>query len=297
MQPTAGLSAYYRYIVLPNRESITSAPPNSSPAITSMPELTSAQYLTVYNLLSLAIAAMLSSFVYFVLARREINLRYRGAVTAGAMVVLIAGYHYFRIFNNWEAAYQVNASGGYSPTGLPFNHAYRYIDWMLTVPLLVVELIIVLGLSRPVTASLIAKLAFASFLMIVLGYVGELDRTSKSIASQRGLWGTLSTIPFLYILVVLIGEIRASMKRSSEQVSILLRNTALLTLFAWGFYPIAYMAPFFGLTGAGAEMGLQVGYSIADIVAKVGYGLLIHGIAQYRTEEEDPEVAAAAQTA
>ena len=187
------------------------------------------------------------------------------------MVVFIAAYHYFRIFNNWEAAYHINPGGGYSPTGLPFNHAYRYIDWMLTVPLLVIELVLILGLSRKETGSLISKLAFAAFLMIILGYVGETDRASQSVFSQRGLWGTLSTIPFLYILVVLLGEIRASMRRSSAQVSILLRNTALLTLFAWGFYPIAYMAPFFGMTGAGAEMGLQVGYSVADIVAKCGY--------------------------
>ena len=251
-----------------------------------MPELTSAQYFSVYNLLSLAIAAMLSSFVYFVLARGEISPRYRGAVTAGAMVVLIAGYHYFRIFNNWVDVYHVNAGGGYTPTGEPFNHAYRYIDWMLTVPLLVVELIIVLGLSRKDTASLIFKLAVASFLMIVLGFVGETDRASTSVFSTRGLWGALSTLPFLYILAVLLKEIRASMARSSEQVSILLRNTALLTLFIWGFYPIAYMAPFFHFSPAGTEIGLQAGYSLADIAAKCGYGLLIHAIAQYRTEEE-----------
>lgn len=251
-----------------------------------MPELTSAQYFTVYNLLSLAIAAMLSSFVYFAMARTEINLRYRGAVTAGAMVVLIAGYHYFRIFNNWVDAYHVNPGGGYTPTGEPFNHAYRYIDWMLTVPLLMVELVIVLGLSRKETASLIFKLAVASFLMIVLGFVGETDRASTSVFSSRGLWGTLSTIPFLYILVVLLKEIKASMARSSQQVSILLRNTALLTLFTWGFYPIAYMAPFFHFSPPVTEVSLQAGYSLADIAAKCGYGLLIHAIAQYRTEEE-----------
>lgn len=255
-----------------------------------MPELTSAQYSFVYNLFSLAIAAMLSSFVYFALTRREISPRYRGAVTAGAMVVLIAGYHYFRIFNNWVDAYHVNTAPGggevYAPTGLPFNHAYRYIDWMLTVPLLMVELVIVLGLSRKETGSLIFKLAVASFLMIVLGFVGETDRTSTSVVSSRGLWGTLSTLPFLYILAVLLKEIKASMARSSREVSVLLRNTALLTLFTWGFYPIAYMAPFFHLNPAGTEIGLQVGYSLADIAAKCGYGLLIHAIAQYRSEEE-----------
>ena len=258
-----------------------------------MPELTSTQYLTVFNLLSLAIASMLSSFVYFVLARSEITPRYRGAVTAGAMVVLIAGYHYFRIFNNWVEAYNIDpASGGYVPSSHPFNAAYRYIDWMLTVPLLLVELIIVLGLSRKETSSLIFKLAVASFLMIVLGFVGEGHRDDTSVFSARGLWGALSSIPFLYILVVLLGQIRAAMARSSHQVAILLRNTALLTLFTWGFYPIAYMAPFFHLDKSVTEVSLQAGYSLADIAAKVGYGLLIHAIAQYLTEEEsgiDPE--------
>lgn len=251
-----------------------------------MPDLSSAQYFSVYNLLSLAIASMMATFVFFALVRTEISLKYRGAVTAGAMVVFIAAYHYFRIFNNWEAAYQVNAAGGYSPTGQPFNHAYRYIDWMLTVPLLVVELILVLDLPHRQTGALIFKLGIAAFLMIVLGYFGEGDRSSTSVISARGFWGTLSTVPFVYILIVLLGEIRASMKRSSPQVSILLRNTALLTLFAWGFYPIAYMAPFFGASGAGTEVGLQVGYSLADIIAKCGYGLLIHAIAVHRTEEE-----------
>ena len=91
------------------------------------------------------------------------------------MVVFIAAYHYFRIFNNWEAAYAINASGGYSPTGLPFNNAYRYVDWFLTVPLLVIELILILGLTRKVTSGLIAKLGLAAALMIVLGYIGETD--------------------------------------------------------------------------------------------------------------------------
>lgn len=251
-----------------------------------MPELSYNQYFSVYNLLSLAIASMTASFVYFALVRKEIAPKYRGAVSAGAMVVFIAGYHYFRIFNNWTEAYHINDAGGYSPTGLPFNGAYRYIDWMLTVPLLVVELILVLDLSRKQSAALITKLAAASFLMIILGYVGEADRQSTSVFSARGLWGTLSTLPFLYILYVLLGEIRASMRRASPQVSILLRNTGLLTLFAWGFYPIAYMAPFFHFAPATTETGLQVGYSLADIVAKCGYGLLIHAIAEHRTEEE-----------
>ena len=67
-----------------------------------MPDLSSTQYFSVYNLLSLAIASMMATFVFFALVRTEVSMKYRGAVTAGAMVVFIAAYHYFRIFNNWR---------------------------------------------------------------------------------------------------------------------------------------------------------------------------------------------------
>jgi bacteriorhodopsin len=168
---------------------------------------------------------------------------------------------------------------------MPFNHAYRYVDWILTVPLLMVELVLVLGLSRKETASLLFRLVPASFFMIALGYPGEIDKASTSIFSSRGLWGTLSTIFFVYILVTLIRHIGAAMKRTTPQIGVLLRNTGLLTLFTWGFYPIAFMGPFYGLTGGSAEVFLQSGYSLADIFAKCGYGLMIYQICVLRTEE------------
>jgi bacteriorhodopsin len=71
---------------------------------------------------------------------------------ASAIVVFVAGYHYFRIFGSWEAAYQISSDGlSYLPTGQPFNDAYRYVDWLITVPLLMVELVLVLALSRELT--------------------------------------------------------------------------------------------------------------------------------------------------
>ncbi len=71
-----------------------------------MPELTAGQYSLVFNMLSLAIASMFASFVFFVLVRNDVAPKYRGSLVASALVVFIAGYHYFRIFNSWEAAYQ-----------------------------------------------------------------------------------------------------------------------------------------------------------------------------------------------
>ena len=251
-----------------------------------MPELTIGQYQLIANMLSLAIASMFASFVFFVLVKNEVSARYRGSVIASSLVVFIAGYHYYRIYGSWEGAYALADSGTYVATGIPFNDAYRYVDWLLTVPLLMVELVIVLGLARKETGALIAKLGIAAFLMIILGYPGEIDKTSTELFSNRGLWGFLSSVPFVYILVVLIGQIKSAMARTTPQIAVLLRNAALLTLFTWGFYPIAYMAPFYGVSGANAEVVLQVGYSIADIAAKCGYGLLIYRIAVLRTEAE-----------
>lgn len=251
-----------------------------------MPELTIGQYQLIANMLSLAIASMFASFVFFVLVKNEVSARYRGSVIASSLVVFIAGYHYYRIYGSWEGAYALAETGSYVATGKPFNDAYRYVDWLLTVPLLMVELVIVLGLAKKETGALIAKLGIAAFLMIILGYPGEIDKTSTELFSNRGLWGFLSSIPFVYILVVLIGQIKSAMARTTPQIAALLRNAALLTLFTWGFYPIAYMAPFYGFSGANAEVVLQVGYSIADIAAKCGYGLLIYRIAVLRTEAE-----------
>lgn len=252
-----------------------------------MPELTIGQYELVYNMLSLTIACMFASFVFFVLSKNTVATKYQGSVVASALVVFIAGYHYFRIFGSWEGAYQLSESAGaFLPTGEPFNDAYRYVDWLLTVPLLMVELVLVLGVSGALTRSLITRLGIAAFLMIALGYPGEIDKESTDLFSNRGMWGLLSTIPFVYILVVVIKQLREAMARTSRGIAVLLRNAGLLTLFTWGFYPIAFMAPFYGLTGGTAEVTLQVGYSIADITAKCGYGLLIFAIAKRRSIEE-----------
>ena len=113
----------------------------------------------------------------------------------------IATYHYFRIFNSWNDAFDVKFDGkenGYTVqlTGLPFNDAYRYVDWLLTVPLLLIELILVMGLPADETVSKAWSLGLASALMVCLGYPGEIQDTP----SGRWLWWALAMLPFLYVV-------------------------------------------------------------------------------------------------
>jgi len=248
----------------------------------TMPELSVGQFSLVYNMLSLAIAAMFGSFAFFVMARSQVSLRFRPALVMSALVVGIAGYHYWRIFGSWDAAYRLNdAHTAYIATGKPFNDAYRYVDWLLTVPLLVAELVAVMTLPKGKRGSMMGKLIIASALMIALGYPGEVsdDRTTALV------WGTLSSIPFAYILYVLWGELSKATAGESQEVNVLLRNTRLLLIGTWGFYPITYILGIESLgivSGANAVVALQVGYSIADIAAKCGYGVMIYAIAQAR---------------
>lgn len=246
-----------------------------------MLELTEAQYNLVYNSFSLVIAAMGASFIFFLLARGSLPAKHRMAVTLSALVVAIAGYHYFRIFDSWESAFTL-VGDRYVQDGA-FNEGYRYVDWLLTVPLLLAELVVVLKLTSDKTRSLLVRLIVAAIAMIALGYPGEL---SPADSAARTIWGVLSTIPFLYIVWVLFVELGRSLGRQSPRVAKIVGNLRFLLLASWGVYPLAYLAPSVIDDAAVAEVTRQVGYSFADIVAKPVFGLLILFVATIKASED-----------
>lgn len=249
-----------------------------------MPTLGNAEFSLIYNAFSFTFACMFATFIFLIVGRSEIAPKYRGAIILSALVVAIAGYHYFRIFESWQIAFSLNAeNGNYTASGTPFNDAYRYIDWLLTVPLLVAELVAVLALTKG-GGWLTARLAIAAALMVILGYPGEIAADNGT----RVLWGTLSTIPFLYIVYVLFTELTAAINRQPGEVRVLLRNARLLLLATWGFYPIVYLLPILGIERSNALVAVQLGYCIADIAAKCGYGLLIFAIARAKSRADDP---------
>jgi bacteriorhodopsin len=259
--------------------------------VVGVPELTQTQFDTVYNFFSFAIASMLFAAIFLLVSQPRVLPRYRTALVISAVVLGIATYHYFRIIESFDAAYVTDAVGGagiYSlAEGASFNEAYRYVDWLLTVPLLLVEAVAVLALPRSEARRLLVRLVPASALMIILGYPGELALAN----GERALWGAASTIPFLYILYVLFVELTKSMDRQPAEVRISVRNLRWLLLASWGFYPIAYMFPMIGFDGADAFVLRQVGYTIADVVAKAVFALVIYKIARLKSFYDDADFA------
>lgn len=250
-----------------------------SDRLSTSQSLTSSQFNLIYNAFSFAIAAMFASALFFFNARAQVGAKYRLALLVSGLVVSIAGYHYFRIFNSWDAAYSLQ-NDAYTLTGAPFNDAYRYVDWLLTVPLLLVETVAVLALTGKEAKPLLIKLVIASIVMIATGYPGEISNN----LTTRIIWGTVSTIPFVYILYVLWIELSKSLVRQPAAVQTLVRNMRLLLLFSWGVYPIAYLLPMLGITGTTASIGVQLGYTIADVLAKPVFGLLVFAIALTKTK-------------
>lgn len=255
-----------------------------------MESMTLGQYELVYNAFSFSIATMGAATLFFWLSRDTVAPQYRAALVISGLVTFIAAYHYWRIFGSWSAAFSVDAvAGSVAPSGEKFNDAYRYVDWLLTVPLLLVELILVMGLSRAATISKGVRLGVLAALMVALGYPGEI----ATEMSTRLLWGALSMIPFLFILFELFVGLRGSIKNQPEEARGLVNLAIWVTVLSWSFYPVVYFAPL--LFGAGnaniatmsgdAAMIVQVGYTIADIVAKAGFGVLIFMIASAKSQE------------
>ena len=98
-------------------------------------------------------------------------------------------------------------------------------------------------------------------------------------------WWIAAKIPFAYILYVLFIQLGSSITAMSPRVGGLVNAARWLLLASWAFYPVAYLLPLTGLDAATAEVARQVGYSIADVVAKPVFGLVIYFIARAKSEE------------
>lgn len=123
--------------------------------------------------------------------------------------------------------------------------------------------------------------------MIILGYPGDIKSNLWGISNS--MWGLLSTIPFLYIMYVLWIELSKSLDKQSERVRQLFLGLRLLLIATWGVYPITFIL---SMNSTSVPTGMEVvyreiGYSIADILAKCLFGLIIFSIARIKSAEDD----------
>jgi len=200
-----------------------------------LPDLTPFGFNVVYNLLSLTVATMAAATLFFFFSPKVIQ-KYRPAMIVTGLVTFIAFYHYWQIRDSFGAAFASTTVDGvttYVATGKPFNDFYRYADWLLTVPLLMVELIAVMALTRSESAKFLKVLIPAVILMIVLGYPGE--NAIATGGSSAAIWGwfVASMIPFVIILGVLFTGLSSAIEKQPAEARGLINLARLTVLVTW----------------------------------------------------------------
>jgi len=252
-------------------------------------EINETQYELVYDVLSFSLACMMATTLFLWFRLPSIHEKYKSALLISGMVTFIAAYHYFRIFNSWTEAYEYsglgekNVDGGYEvkapvPTSQPFNDAYRYMDWLLTVPLLLMEIVLVMKLDKDTAFRKMLQLGVASALMIILGYPGEMILAKDELWIRWIFWA-IAMCPFIYIVYELtVGLSSALAEEKYEHIKNKIWWAQRVTIVSWLTYPIVFIIPMMGATGARAVVGIQCGYCFSDIIAKCGVGLLIYNI-------------------
>jgi bacteriorhodopsin len=248
-------------------------------------EMTDLQYQAVYNVLSFALASMMATTMYLWFRSFAVKDQFKSAVLISGLVTFIAAYHYVRIFNSWVEAYSYSTEGGPFLTGVPFNDAYRYMDWLLTVPLLLIEILLVMKLSEEEYRKKAWTLGVFSALMIVSGYYGELV-VSGDLTPRWVCW-FISMGFFLYIVnELLFGLAAATNSEADPVIAGKIRTAQIMTVISWCTYPVVYLFPMLGITAAEAVVSVQVGYCVSDIISKCGVGLVIYQITYAKSTKE-----------
>ncbi len=210
--------------------------------------------------------AMLAASVFFLFERSQVDGKWKTSLLVSGLITGIAAFHYYYMRDYYMATHE-------TPTAL------RYIDWTLTVPLMCLEFYLLL---KPAGAksSFMWKLIAASILMLVAGYIGEAFTDGSTAHSVK--WGVISTIGYVYILYsAWAGEAhQMAAKSDNPAVKSGIRALAWFVLVGWAIYPIGYMAmPGGWLSGVFAPNDLDLFYNVADAINKIGFGLVVYGIA------------------
>lgn len=200
--------------------------------------------------------AMVAAAVFFFIERDRVASKWKTSLTVCGLIQLIAAVHYFYMRGVWVET-------GETPT------VYRYIDWLLTVPLQMIEFYLILAAITVVAAGVFWRLLIGTLVMLIAGFMGEAGLADATICFVIGLagWG--------YILYEVFsgeaGQINAASANESCQSAY--NGMKLIVSVGWAIYPLGYFLGY--LNGAVSADSLNLVYNLADLVNKIGFGMFI----------------------
>ena len=209
-------------------------------------------------------AAMLCSAVFFFFERGEVAPKWRTSVTVAGLVTFIAFFHYYFMRDAWGSAL---ASGDLTQL--------RYIDWLITVPLQIVEFYLILKVVGKVTSGQFWQLLIASIVMLVGGLLGEMGTINEVVGFVIGMIGWL----YVVYLIFAGGAAKASSESGNQAVQSAFNSMKLIVLVGWAIYPIGYIiGNMIDVTNGTQTMNII--YNFADLINKTAFGLVIWAAAK-----------------
>ena len=212
--------------------------------------------------------ALIASTAFFFLETQRVAGKWKTSLTVSGLVTLVAAVHYFYMREVWVTT-------GQTPT------VYRYIDWLITVPLLMVEFYLILSAITKVPVGVFWRLMLGTLVMLIGGYLGEAHYWAVLPAFIVGMVG------WAYILFeIFLGEAsRINANQAPPAVKSAFNLMRLIVTFGWAIYPIGYYVGY--LTGANPEdsmKGLNIVYNLADVLNKIAFGVIIWAAAVSETD-------------
>jgi len=210
----------------------------------------------------IATAMMLAFTVFFLIERQNVPDKWKTSMTVAALVTGVAWYHYTYMREVW-------AMGDGSPL------VYRYIDWLITVPLQVVEFYLILAAIGVGTFVMFRNLMAASIVMLVAGFFGESGAMDSTIDLSAEIWWVIGMAGWGYILYELwSGDVKEASETGSPSVQYAFNSMRLIVTVGWAIYPIGYLMGAGTIDGMGTD-DMNILYNIADLVNKGAFGMMI----------------------
>ena len=242
-------------------------------SIENLVALTAEQYTNGSLILMVSYGAHFAFILFFLMMSLQLAPRYRIVPILSAVVMASAGLSLMREFTLWESSYQLVGTM-YEPLAenKSFTNAFRYGNWTITVPILLTQLAIAFGIARPDLHKRVIRMIIPALLMIWTGLYGQSGETGDF--SRLNIWGVISTIFFVWLIVEVRGVITLGIANSPAEIKSWPKNIWWYFLATWGLYPIAYALPQLGFNGD-IVVVRQLLYSVADISSKLIYGIIL----------------------
>jgi bacteriorhodopsin len=253
---------------------------------------TPTQWTIVLSVLTLGYAAMASGLVYFFMTRDRAAPKYRLSSTLSAVVMISAFLELFRLAQNWINSFAFTGQF-WEQSGSIFSNGFRYMNWSIDVPVLLTQILIVMGVTGRRFKSAWAKFVIAGLGMIWTGYIGQFYETAFvydgiSLAPYW-IWGIISTIFFIYILFLVWKEIPRNFHYLPEPAVGMMKAVRWLLTISWFLYPIAYLIPVVWFDAWGV-VARQIIFTVADVTSKVIYGVMLSRVATLRSQAEGYQI-------